>query len=481
MRRSIFVARGVRHDDCVAVDCDGNGLSSGTATELAELLHTESVTVYTADSQILVEVAEAYIAAGHFDSLSIAMRGSGSTGIPAPLSVACDRLPARWQDPSSLVPESDLSATAELLGHGVQPALQLGGELRAKWLALVVGDWVELVREELGIELAGTLASTAAKAGIPRKWRNAHAALATRGDTWEFTRSAYYGGRVQCLQAGWTGDAVEYDLRSAYGWALTQPLPDWKIYEKPPLPRQPAWYDVDVYVNGDLGPLPVRDPDQPHRLSYPTQTTVRGIWTREDLERSGVGVKTIHRVLSGRWSRDLAPAVETWLERREVVDAPRKALYRALNNTLAGKLCQKSTGWALWQATAQEVPPPGAVPLSLTSALWAVPVVSARQPVTCPQAGSYVTALVRSRVWPELTRADAIYSDTDSIHLPADSAPPKNCGEQAGQWAAKVRGPAEYLGPKNYQIGSKVVRPPSLLRQFTPRSARRDERTIPQF
>jgi hypothetical protein len=481
VKRPIYVARGTRHDDVVAVDAQGATVTAGTAEQLAEQLHGEPVTIYTTDSQVLVAVAGAYVGAGHFDRLSVAMRGSGSTGVPAPLSIACDGMPASWRDPSALVPESNVSAIAELLGHGAEPAIVLGGELRAKWLRRVVSDWVELVGGELGTELAATLASTAAKLGIPRTWRNAHAALARRSDTWEFTRSAYYGGRVQCLQPSWTGEAVEYDLRSAYGWALTQPLPDWKIYERRPLPRQPAWYDCDVLLTGDLGPLPVRDDVQTHRLSYPTQTKVRGIWTREDLERSGVGVLKVHRVLSGRWSLDLAPTVSTWLERRETVDAPRRALYRGLANTLAGKLCQKATGWALWSASAGEVPPAGAVPLSVSSALWAVPVPTARQPVTCPQAGSYVTALVRSRVWPELTRPDAIYSDTDSIHLPASAPPPKNCGEQAGQWAAKVHGEAEYLGVKNYRIGSKTVRPPALLRQFTPRGSRRDVRDIPQF
>jgi hypothetical protein len=84
-------------------------------------------------------------------------------------------------------------------------------------------------------------------------------------------------------------------------------------------------------------------------------------------------------------------------------------------------------------------------------------------------------------VWPELQRADAIYSDTDSIHLPSSSAPPKNCGPNAGQWVAKVHGDAEYIGVKNYRIGEKVVRPPALLKQFTSRLSRRDERDLPQF
>lgn len=459
MKRQLYAARGLRLDDVCAVDETGCVIFEGDSQQLALELHNQPVQVWTVDSQLLTNIAEAYVAAGHFDQLSVAMRGTGSSGVPAPLSIKCDKLPAAWQDPSATFPESDIAEMATHLGHGKQPLLAEGGELRAQWLRRVMVDWVELVRGELQTELSVTLASTAAKIGIPRKWRNAYRALAHRSDGWDFTRTAYYGGRVQCLQPGWTGEAVEYDLRSAYGWALTQPLPDWKIYDRRPLPCQPAWYDVTVYVNGQLGPLPLRDEEQPHKLHYPTDYIMRGVWTREDLERSGVGVKTVHRVLSGRWSKDLAPAVEQWLERREQVDVPLRALYRGLANSLAGKLCQKPSSWALWTSTQGEIPPAKAVPLSIHSRLWAVPVPVAFQPITCPQAGSYVTALVRSRVWPELNRQDAIYSDTDSIHLPASSAPPKNCGPAAGQWAPKVRGDAEYLGVRNYRIGDKSVKP----------------------
>jgi hypothetical protein len=379
------------------------------------------------------------------------------------------------------MPDSSVDELAEMIGLPRQPLLQQGGEMRAKWLCDVVSQWIQLVTLELGIEPALTLASTAAKLGIPRTWRNAYKALAKRSDAWEFTRNAYYGGRVHCRKPDWEGRAVEYDLRSAYGWSLTNPLPDWKIYDRKPLPRQPAWYDVTVRLTGDIGPIPVRDEEQTFRLTYPTDTQVRGIWTKEDLERSGVGVVTVHRVLAGRWSKDLAPSVETWMERREKADKPQKALYRALANSLAGMLCQKSTGWALWTATNREVPPKGAVPLSINSALWAVPVNTAHDSITCPQAGSYVTALVRSKMWTELRRPDVLYSDTDSIHLPEDAQPPADFGPHAGQFAEKERGLAHYYGLKHYVIGNKVVQPATLFKHFALRSSRSDRRNEPQF
>lgn len=463
--RRVYLARGRGLTDTVAVDDRGVIVYWGDTVGLVAELHSQEVEACTLDEGLLADAIAAYADAGHFDRLGVAMRASGRSGQPAPLSARCDGWPARWLDPSGRFPEGDVAGMAELLGHGKQPDWTASPDEAADWLRRVHGDWCELVRGELGLDVGVTLASTAAAAGIPRSWRNAHKALAHRGDGWEFTRAAYYGGRVQCLQPGWTGEAVEYDLRSAYGWALTRPLPDWKIYDRKPWPSQPAWYDCTVQLVGKLGPLPVRDEQNPHRLTYPTECRARGIWTREDLDRAGVGVLQVHRVLSGRWSTDLAPTVSVWLEKRETADAPRRALYRGMANNLAGKLCQRQTSWSLWTATDGEVPPEGAVPLHMGSALWAIPVPSTIQPITCPQAGSYVTALVRSRVWPELTRPDAIYTDTDSIHLPADAPPPQNCGPNAGQWAPKVRGAAEYHGQKHYQIGTKRVRPATFHRK----------------
>lgn len=443
----------------LVVTAAGEVVVRGTVPELCEAMHACAVDVLLCDTDALTAVVDAYIAAGYLSQLDVALRGTGTSGAPVPLSLRCAGWPCRWLDARAQLPDGDLTAAA--VGLGV-PMAGLGGDtaLTAAWWSRLHCAWLQLCDAE-GIALKITLASTAAAIGIPRQWRTAYQATARTGDLWATVRRAYYGGRVACLQPGWHGQAVEYDLRNAYGWALTQPLPDWKIYDRRPLPSQPAWYDATVELAGHpLGPLPWRSPDAPLSLQWPTAGTLRAVWTRMDIERAeqaGCRVVQLHRQLSGRWSRDLAPTVEKWLEKRSVATDPMlRALYKALPNCLAGKLCQKSTGWVLW-AAGGDLPPVGAVPLGMDSAAWAVPVVALRQPVTCPQAGSYVTALVRGRVWPELQRADAIYSDTDSIHLPADAPPPADCGDAPGQWRASAAGLASYYGPKKYIVGAKNV------------------------
>lgn len=451
---------------------DGEVLAAGTVAEVLEVVAQAELQIYTLDSALLTEVCDAYVTAGQFARLDISLRGGARGTAPQMLGIRRQGWPASWRDLACMVPDNDTETTAAGMG------LQLPGPLapaadQVMALADFGEQWLSWLEAELGCAPGVTLASTAAKLGIPRLWRDAFRARprfsAEQLQVTQLAEQAYYGGRVTCRQPGWTGEAVEYDLRSAYGWALTQPLPDWKGYLRKPWHTGPAWYDCTVDTScAVLGPLPVRDPRNPARLSYPRAERLRGTWTRDELDRAGVRVVEVHQVGAGRWSRDLAPMVETWLQRREDAgrDPLRRALYRFLPNALAGKLVQRSTAWVLWPGRSDQIPPDGAIPLGLASSLWAVPVVSARQPVTCPQAGSYVTSLVRSRVWPELQRQDALYSDTDSIHLPADAPPPAGLGDHAGQWSRKEAGPACYVGLKHYKIGQKVVRPPFAANQF---------------
>lgn len=443
----------------LVVDAHGAVLARGTTAELCEALHGCAVDVMVYDTDVLTAVVDAYIDAGHLPRLDVALRGTGTSGAPVPLSLRCEGWPCRWLDGRAQLPDGDLAAAARAIGA---PATALDGDAASAvaWWARLHQAWLAVLERE-GLPVRVTLASTAAAAGIPRQWRDAYQACARTGDWWAVIRSAYYGGRVACLQEGWHGQAVEYDLRSAYGWSLCQPVPDWKIYDRRPLPRQPAWYDATVeLVGAPIGPLPYRPDDAPLSLRWPTDGTYRAWWTRADIERAesaGARVVQLHRQLAGRWSRDLAPTVEAWLERRAATADPAlRSLYKALPNCLAGKLCQKSVGWVLW-AGGGDLPPTGAVPLGVDSGAWAVPVVARRQPMTCPQAGSYITARVRDRVWPELCRPDAIYSDTDSIHLPAGAPPPAGMGDGPGQWRKTAYGLASYYGPKKYIIGDKRV------------------------
>lgn len=446
----------------VVVDSDGQDVAKGAVVDVAQQLHDEKADIGALDAQLLLSVVDAYLQAGQAHSLDVAMRGTGLSGAPAVLSIRRTGWGAAWRDLAATHPDGDPAATAADLGLGRRPA---DGPDAARWLAQLDTQWREWAEAELGAELGITLAATAARLAIPRQWRTAHEA-AKRGarrpgglddSAWRLSARAFYGGRVACLvDDSWRGEAVEYDLRSAYGWALTCKLPDWKCYRRKPWPSEPAWYDVTVEIStSGPGPLPYRDPEDARVLHYPVEGVYRGAWTREELDRSGVRVLQQHEVLAGRWSYDLQPVVSSWLERRQLGGALRRRLFRFLPNSLAGKLAQKSVGWLLWDA-ADGDPPVGAVPLGLSTSAFVVPVPARYQPATFPQAGSYVTSLVRGLVWPQLQRPDALYSDTDSIHLPASATPPP-LGDAAGQWAEKERGPAVYRGPKNYTIGSKTA------------------------
>jgi hypothetical protein len=80
-------------------------------------------------------------------------------------------------------------------------------------------------------------------------------------------------------------------------------------------------------------------------------------------------------------------------------------------------------------------------------------------PTVLPQAASYVTARTRAALHTALVNAkgEAIYCDTDAIHLPADHPAPKGSGPNPGQWAAKVHGEAHYAARRNYRLGDKLV------------------------
>jgi len=323
------------------------------------------------------------------------------------------------------------------------------------WQALL--RWQKsLLADITGVESSHTISGTAMKAALPLMWRRG----ADRKKTtvaFEVARRSYYGGRQQLFRPDYAGDAVYYDIKSAYGWAMTCPLPDWQTYDaRPILPREPGWYDATVRLSGPVGPLPVRDPDNPRALSYPTDCTVRGWWTRLDIERSGVHVVEVHAQVAGRPSDDLRRHVAAWLDRRETSAClGTRDTIRALAVGFAGKLAQRDTAWALWHVAEGE-PPVGSRPLS--GGWWVYPTRAKRPPVTLPTTASYITAMVRARVWPTIANGDAIYTHTDSVHLPADvvlRGGGPDTGDRPGDWSIKAEGYGRYHGIGNYTINGK--------------------------
>lgn len=364
---------------------------------------------------------------------------------------------------------SDLADVAGWMGEPVpdlDPEPSSVADCARLWGRIGV-RWCAELAELAGTKVRGSLASTAAHAAMPPQWRKA-SELLSKTDRWGLIRSAYHGGRVEMyVPKGWTGRAVEYDLRSAYGWALTQWLPDTQSYEhRRPLRHEPGWYDATVRVTGEFaGPIPVRVDDAIRgrgrkRLLWPREGEYRGVWTREDIEREGVEVVEVHRSVAGRWSDDLRRPVLRWLELREQTSCPiRRSMLRGLSNSLAGKLAQRPLGWQLWVPRGTDrFPPDGAVPLGLDCPAFAVPVQPKRLPVQCPQAAGYITARVRSAVWQRLRSGGVLYTDTDSLHVAEHGEPPYPVGRKQGEWAIKDSGDAEYRGIRNYTLGNKVLR-----------------------
>ena len=62
-----------------------------------------------------------------------------------------------------------------------------------------------------------------------------------------------------------------------------------------------------------------------------------------------------------------------------------------------------------------------------------------RLPLTLPTTASYVTALVRSKVWPWIREGNAIHTHTDSVHIPDGFDCPET-GINPGDWGIKSQG-----------------------------------------
>jgi hypothetical protein len=143
-------------------------------------------------------------------------------------------------------------------------------------------ELAEKIREgflELGLPFTfpftiGTVAgSLAAKNRIQNHWQEAPKELETP------IRSAFFGGREQCARYGHFPSAVQWDIKSAYGWALMQ-MPSMRdcVWAKRPNYEleDHQWYLAKVSWDIDEGkhpvmPFPFRDADG--RVHYPPRGT----------------------------------------------------------------------------------------------------------------------------------------------------------------------------------------------------------------
>ena len=308
-----------------------------------------------------------------------------------------------------------------------------------------------------------TLSACAIRSALPYTWRTGgnYFVNKDKDSPYDAIRNAFYGGRAQIFKPGWQGDAVEFDINSAYGAALCGEIPDWQTYQnRSHGPYEPYWLDCTVELSGKVGPIPVRDKES-GKLEYPTSGQWRGWWCGLDLERDGVRIVETYREVYGRANNDLRAPVEKWLElRSQTACKARKATIRGLAVGLYGKLAQRPFSWGLWHAS-EGLPPLGSRQVG-TTAWFAYPVKPKRLPLSLPTTASYITASVRATVWPYIGDGQAIYTHTDSVHMPLDYLQSggvcPELGDRHGQWSIKGEGHGDYRGVNDYSIGAKVVK-----------------------
>ena len=340
------------------------------------------------------------------------------------------------------------------------------GAARASKIVKMANAWSDSI-ESIGLNGNKLSAGTAAADLLPESWLKASRRF-SGSETWKQIRLAYYGGRIELYKPGWKGEAIEHDLKSAYGAALAGLLgymPDFQVYkDRKPLRCQPAWYDATVEFSGKYAPLPIRDPEKPWRLDWRTSGRVRAWYTREDIESPGVHVVEVHACHSGRYRNPLRRPVEQLLRSREQADPWTRAIIRQTLVSLAGKLAQRPVLWKIWEPVPgyKSRPPKNTIAIGnpVGSCVLVYPTEPAQMPPTIlPQVASYITARTRRHLLTALndSNGEAIYCDTDAIHLPAESKPPRNSGTNPGQWVAKVKGEAHYVSRRNYRLGNKLV------------------------
>ena len=449
----------------ISRDCDGwtfadeSGelvATTKTATEAVEYMRGQRRAVYLcteSDTLRALAIECQRLAADTAErEPNISARGNGAGGIEL-CGVSIHG--ASWQ----------VSTPWGMWGRSAAAKAPVASDLHpAAHVVAVAREWSRVV-DSAGLGGGKLSAGTAAAELLPASWIKASRRFAP-SQPWKDVRSAYYGGRVELFQRGYEGPAVEHDIRSAYGAALAGLLgwmPDFQLYaDRRPLAGQPGWYDATVRVSGQFGPLPFRDPDKPWSITWPTSGSWRAWFTRADIETPGVEVVEVHASHAGRYRNPLAEPVAELLELRETSGPWERAVLRQLVVSLAGKLGQRPVQWRVWNPPFAQRPPPGVRVIGnpFGAHVMLYPSEPAVYPPTIvPQVASYVTARTRRVLHDALTDAGdaAIYCDTDAVHLPASSPPPRNSGPASGQWCAKVSGHGHYVARRNYQLGQKLV------------------------
>lgn len=271
--------------------------------------------------------------------------------------------------------------------------------------------------------------------------------------TWERTAElGYYGGRCEVFVRQ-LGAGRGYDLRSAYPWAMTLPLPtrclgigDWQE-------GRLAIVNARVRVESDypLLPVRVREGSLKGKLVFPVGE-FDGWWTSEELkagvEAGEVRIVKVYRALNFDSEPWLEPYIRELFElRRSSKDEALKFVAKIALNSISGKFVEDPEN--RWYQSGN-----GGIEVRTRSGVWRLVEKLEREYGAFRHAacGALVTARARIRLWEayrELQRQGAriAYSDTDSVWTDGVL----ETGPELGDWdLANEFDRAEFLLPKVY-------------------------------
>ncbi len=278
----------------------------------------------------------------------------------------------------------------------------------------------------------------------------------------EFSKPAYFGGRVEVYRKGFHRDLYYYDITSSYPWSMTHELPAYfKGFDVPatklvsyagrPAERvqnikksleRCGISDVSVFMPADLKRfnipvLPLRD-DKKHRIVYPILNDdgqpIRGRWTNIELAELWNQGKDhgVTMFIHGQATFEPLPYLNDFVQkffnmRLEAIarkDEFSKYAFKILLNSLYGKLVETTTRRSVLygddvvqeaikrhgEEAVRASPAPGAYFLTTES----------DGPFRHVAAGCYVTARSRLRLLEGIQHAIAcgakvFYCDTDSL------------------------------------------------------------------
>src|SRR6185369_7071666 len=240
----------------------------------------------------------------------------------------------------------------------------------------------------------------------------------------EFTRAAYYGGRVEVFRESFEPGAARFgerefqgalnygDVNSMYPWAMLGDIPcelsfvrngavDWRKTAEAYLGFIQC--AVTIPANWYLPPLPCR---MGGKLVFPVGT-FSGTWTSEELalvEKCGGHIAKIERSIWFRGRDIFRPYVNHWYKFRDK-KAPGYSLAldmcaKLFLNSLYGKFGQSSEREKLWFfPTDEEFDEHELTPISEPSMGAYKETTNSSPPYVIPHIAAWITSRSRARLW----------------------------------------------------------------------------------